>query len=86
MRGGVTYGETDEFGYKVVDKKCEMHDLHATILYQLGIDHERLTYRFGGPRSSTNRRPRPCDQRHSGLTLECGSEATAFEPPTTIEG
>ena len=48
VRGGVTYGETDEFGYKVVDKKAEMHDLHATILYQLGIDHERLTYRFGG--------------------------------------
>ncbi len=48
MRGGITYGETDEFGYKVVDKKCEMHDLHATILYALGIDHERLTYRFGG--------------------------------------
>ncbi len=46
--GGTTYGETDEFGYKVVDKKVEMHDLHATILYQLGIDHERLTYRFGG--------------------------------------
>ncbi len=48
IRGGVTYGETDEFGYKVVDKKLEMHDLHATILHQLGIDHERLTYRFGG--------------------------------------
>lgn len=48
VRGGTTYGETDEFGYKVVDKKAEMHDLHATILYQLGIDHERLTYRFGG--------------------------------------
>ncbi len=44
----MTYGETDEFGYKVVDKKAEMHDLHATILHLLGIDHERLTYRFGG--------------------------------------
>lgn len=48
VRGGMTYGETDEFGYKVVDKKLEMHDLHATILHLLGIDHERLTYRFGG--------------------------------------
>lgn len=48
VRGGMTYGETDEFGYKVVDRPVEMHDLHATILHQLGIDHERLTYRFGG--------------------------------------
>ncbi|MCC6509825.1 MAG: DUF1501 domain-containing protein [Pirellulaceae bacterium] len=48
VRGGMTYGETDEFGYKVADKPVEMHDLHATILHLLGIDHERLTYRFGG--------------------------------------
>jgi hypothetical protein len=48
VRGGITYGETDEFGYKVVDRPAEMHDLHATLLYLLGIDHERLTYRFGG--------------------------------------
>jgi hypothetical protein len=47
-RGGTTYGATDEFGYKVVDSPVEMHDLHATILHLLGIDHERLTYRFGG--------------------------------------
>ncbi|MGN6546424.1 MAG: DUF1501 domain-containing protein [Aureliella sp.] len=48
VRGGMTYGETDEFGYKVVDSPVEMHDLHATILHLLGIDHERLTFRFGG--------------------------------------
>jgi uncharacterized protein (DUF1501 family) len=48
VRGGTTYGETDEFGYKVVDRPVEMHDLHATILHLLGIDHERLTFRFGG--------------------------------------
>lgn len=48
IRGGCTFGETDEFGYKVVSQPVEIHDLHATILHQLGIDHERLTFRFGG--------------------------------------
>lgn len=47
-RGGQVYGETDEFGYKVIDRPVEIHDLHATILHLLGIDHERLTFRFGG--------------------------------------
>ena len=44
----MTYGETDEFGYYAVKDKVHMHDLHATILHQLGIDHERLTYRYAG--------------------------------------
>ncbi|GIW98235.1 MAG: sulfatase [Pirellulaceae bacterium] len=48
VRGGTVYGQSDEFGYKVVDKPVEIHDLHATILYLLGVDHERLTFRFGG--------------------------------------
>lgn len=48
VRGGMTYGETDEWGYKAVSNKLEMHDLHATILHLLGLNHERLTYRFGG--------------------------------------
>lgn len=48
VRGGMAYGETDEWGYKSVVNKLEMHDLHATILHLLGLDHERLTYRFGG--------------------------------------
>lgn len=48
IRGGTVYGETDEFGYKVVDKKVEIHDLHATMLHLMGMDHTRLTYRFGG--------------------------------------
>lgn len=47
-KGGQVYGETDEFGYKVIDRPVEIHDLHATILHLLGIDHERLTFRFGG--------------------------------------
>ena len=48
IRGGMTYGETDDYGYKAVENKVEIHDLHATMLYLLGLDHERLTYRFGG--------------------------------------
>lgn len=48
IKGGTIYGATDEFGYKAVSDKAEMHDLHATMLHLMGIDHERLTYRFGG--------------------------------------
>ncbi len=48
VKGGVHHGETDEFGYKVVKDRVEMHDLHATILHLLGVDHTKLTFRFGG--------------------------------------
>lgn len=48
VKGGFHYGSTDEFGYRAVDKVVSMHDLHATILHLLGIDHERLTFRWGG--------------------------------------
>jgi hypothetical protein len=48
VRPGAVYGETDEWGYKVVRGKVEVHDLHATMLHLLGVDHKRLTYRFGG--------------------------------------
>jgi hypothetical protein len=48
VRGGQTYGATDEFGFKAVDKPVHVHDLQATILHLLGFDHTRLTYRFAG--------------------------------------
>jgi hypothetical protein len=48
FRGGMTYGATDDFGFKAVEKKVHVHDLHATILHQLGFDHTRLTYRHAG--------------------------------------
>jgi hypothetical protein len=48
IKGGVTYGETDELGDQVVSNPVSIHDLHATMLHLLGLDHERLTYRFGG--------------------------------------
>jgi hypothetical protein len=44
----MTYGETDEFGFKAAVDKVHVHDLHATILHLLGLDHERLTYRHAG--------------------------------------
>src|SRR5207344_2861301 len=48
VKRGVSYGATDEFGYKAVDGVREMHDLHATMLHILGVDHTRQTFRFGG--------------------------------------
>ena len=48
VKGGLTFGATDEFGYYAVKDKVHMHDLHATILHLLGLDHERLTYRYAG--------------------------------------
>lgn len=48
VRGGMHYGSTDEFGYKSVENKVHVNDLHATILHLLGLDHEKLTYRYSG--------------------------------------
>jgi hypothetical protein len=48
VKGGFVHGETDEWGYKTVANKVEIHDLHATMLHILGVDHKRLTVRFGG--------------------------------------
>ena len=48
IKGGMAYGSTDEFGFAAVDKKVHIHDLHATILHLMGIDHEKLTYRYSG--------------------------------------
>ena len=48
FKKGFNFGETDEFGHHAVEGKVHMHDLHATILHQLGIDHKKLTYRYDG--------------------------------------
>ncbi len=48
VRGGLAYGATDEFGWDAVEKPVHVHDLHATILHLLGLDHEKLTYRHTG--------------------------------------
>ena len=48
VRGGYVHGATDEFGFKAVENRVHVHDLHATILHLLGFDHEQLTYRYAG--------------------------------------
>jgi membrane-anchored protein YejM (alkaline phosphatase superfamily) len=48
VKAGFSYGESDEFGFYAAHNKVHVHDLHATILHLLGIDHERLTYPYGG--------------------------------------
>jgi hypothetical protein len=48
IRGGMIYGATDDYGYRAVENIVTIHDLHATILHLMGIDHERLTFRHGG--------------------------------------
>ncbi|MGE0535505.1 MAG: DUF1501 domain-containing protein [Pirellulales bacterium] len=48
IRGGMSYGATDELGYRATENRVHVNDLHATLLHQLGIDHTRLTYRFQG--------------------------------------
>ena len=48
VRGGTVIGATDEFGYRAVENPYKIHDLHATMLHLMGVDHRRLTFRFGG--------------------------------------
>jgi uncharacterized protein (DUF1501 family) len=48
VKGGYVHGATDEFGAAAVEKRVHVHDLHATLLHMLGIDHERLTFRYSG--------------------------------------
>ena len=48
VRGGMVHGATDEFGFRAVENRVSVHDLHATLLHQLGLDHEQLTWRYSG--------------------------------------
>jgi hypothetical protein len=48
VKGGMAYGATDDYGYEAVEKRMHIHDWHATVLYLLGLDHERLTYSYAG--------------------------------------
>jgi hypothetical protein len=48
IKGGMVYGATDEFGWHAVENKVHVHDLHATLLHLMGLNHERLTYRYAG--------------------------------------
>jgi hypothetical protein len=48
VKPGFAYGATDEFGHQAVENRTHMHDMHATLLHLLGLDHEQLTYRYAG--------------------------------------
>jgi arylsulfatase A-like enzyme len=48
LKGGLTFGKTDDFGFNVVENPVHVHDLNATLLHLLGLDHLKLTYRFQG--------------------------------------
>ena len=48
VRGGFAYGATDDFGFRAVENRMHVNDLHATVLHLMGIDHEQLTYRYAG--------------------------------------
>ena len=48
IKGGLVYGATDEFGFKAVENRVSIHDLHATMLNRLGMDHTKLTHRYAG--------------------------------------
>lgn len=48
VKGGIAYGATDEFGFRAIEDRVHVHDFHATILHLMGLDHERLTYRYSG--------------------------------------
>jgi hypothetical protein len=48
VKGGMNYGLTDDYGYEAVHNKMHIHDWHATLLHLMGLDHERLTYRYAG--------------------------------------
>jgi membrane-anchored protein YejM (alkaline phosphatase superfamily) len=48
VKGGTIYGATDDYGYFAIENKVEIHDLHATMLHLLGVDHKQQTFRFGG--------------------------------------
>jgi len=48
IKGGMTYGATDEFGFRAQENRVHVHDLHATVLHLMGLDHTRLTYTYSG--------------------------------------
>ena len=48
IKPGISIGRTDDFGYNIVEDPVDVHDLHATMLYLMGIDHEKLTFKFQG--------------------------------------
>ena len=72
VKAGLSYGESDEFGFSIARDKVHIHDLQATILHLLGFDHTRLTYRFQGRRLPIDRRAWGGGEKHPRLMLAEG--------------
>ena len=82
IKPGITFGETDDYCYNIVEDPVHVHDLHATILHTLGIDHTQLTYKFQG-RLPADRRAGKCREADSRLTT--GSRGPGFRRYTRRE-
>ena len=67
VKGGTVVGATDQYGYRAVENRKSIYDLHATILHLLGLDHEKLTYPLQRPRHAADRRSRQRDARSGGV-------------------
>ena len=78
VRGGYVHGATDEFGFKAVENRVHVHDLHATILHLLGFDHERVHLPLRRPRLPPHRRPRPRGARADRVAGRRVSPKLAF--------
>jgi arylsulfatase A-like enzyme len=68
MKQGLVYGATDDLGFHIVENPVHVHDLQATILHLLGLDHERLTYKYAGRDFPPDRRAWAGGDRSAGLT------------------
>ncbi len=83
VKGGTIYGATDDFGFKAVEKPVHVHDIHATILYLMGIDHKKLTYRYSGTGFPANGRRRKVLHDFSGLQVTVLASAIRVSRPTS---
>ena len=68
IKPGITLGQTDDLGYNVVEDPVDVHDLHATILHLMGLDHTKLTYQLPGPRFPPHGRARQRREEAPGLS------------------
>ena len=84
VKGGIVHGATDEFGWHAVEDKVHVHDLHATILHLMGIDHDEADLPLQRPRLSPDRRLRPGRQRPARLTTGRHFRSHRESPPKCI--
>ena len=86
VKPGITLGQTDDLGYNVVEDPVDVHDLHATILHLMGLDHTKLTYKFQGRDfrlTDVARQRRPEAAGVGGRRRECAQSAGASSAAAT---